>query len=651
MSLWTALFAYGVLGPGTVTTEPMTPHGQPSPPPPAVAPIDQAFLIQAARRQIESLSDLGKPYASAYVPPALQGLTCPAFVTLREDGALVAIGRSPAKPVFDSVLAAAEDALLFAAAKGRPVHADRARRYSLEIELLGPDVRVGTGEEPAERLAAAYEPGLEGIRAVIGGRDVYIRPSQILSREPECLDDEEPGFHCHRYRAVIDALLGTVGGATPEPADGTEPSNSPPAATDVARIEFFRFRTQHFWQRRPGERPVELVSGLRIVDASEVTPERIDEAIHQTAAHLLYRQLPEGLFAYEYLPGRDRYINQDRNWVRQAGAMWAVALYASATGDEEARRCSDRAIEVMRGMLRPRPGFDRTLFVATPDGLNKLGATALFGLTILDAPEPDRFLEIATAVGDACRTLQNPSGRFTVHFAAVAETRESQEYSPGEALLLIARLYDRFRDERWREALDRALPFYQRYYRESAGPAFLPWQMQAYGRAARTTAMKRYAEFVFDMADRLIASQLRADAAASRPSSEAQSLRLHDGGFDVYARGRTGIATAAYVEGMNEALRTARAFGDQTRADRYAEAVRRALRFVLQLQFKPEEGYYIRSPKDAVNGFRSNPADGTMRIDNAQHALAAMLGARSLLWPDTPMSPPPRGPTSRPGVP
>lgn len=168
------------------------------------------------------------------------------------------------------------------------------------------------------------------------------------------------------------------------------------------------------------------------------------------------------------------------------------------------------------------------------------------------------------------------------------------------------------------------MPFYLDFYRTAADPSFVVWQMQAYGRLARSTTLRRYADFVFDMADRVVATQVgEADAL----------LPIYAGSYDPYRTGRTGISSAPYLEGLNEAVRTAHAFKEKARAARYADSIRRAVRFVLQLQVKPEETYYMRSPEDAIDAFRTSPADHSARIDHAQHALSALVGARELLWP------------------
>ena len=104
------------------------------------------------------------------------------------------------------------------------------------------------------------------------------------------------------------------------------------------------------------------------------------------------------------------------------------------------------------------------------------------------------------------------------------------------------------------------------------------------------------------------------------------------GGVAAYPGYPPGVATAAYLEGFTEALRLARKLGDTQRAARYERAVRWAARFVMQLQFRPEEAYYVRSLPDAVWGVRTTLSRNRLRIDHCQHAMMSLMKTRQVLF-------------------
>ncbi len=93
-------------------------------------------------------------------------------------------------------------------------------------------------------------------------------------------------------------------------------------------------------------------------------------------------------------------------------------------------------------------------------------------------------------------------------------------------------------------------------------------------------------------------------------------------------------ATAAMLSGLADAAELAKSVGDADRQARYTKACRLAARFVIQLQIREAECYFIRSRIDAVNGIRTSPTDWRIRLDNCQHALIGLIKARQTLFPD-----------------
>ncbi len=74
---------------------------------------------------------------------------------------------------------------------------------------------------------------------------------------------------------------------------------------------------------------------------------------------------------------------------------------------------------------------------------------------------------------------------------------------------------------------------------------------------------------------------------------------------------------------------------DAARIEAYEAAVRLAARFLLQLEFKPEEAYYVRSRLDTIGGIRDSLIVSTLRIDACSHALLALMQVQDVLYPET----------------
>jgi AMMECR1 domain-containing protein len=582
---------------------------------PQISPLDAALLVKSVRRSLEAKVREDRSYEPAYVPQTLEDLICRVSVTLRRGGRLLGTADSAETKVVPACMEAASGALA-SAQKRRPISSNDLAIITIEIELIGPRELVGDGAVAVETLAGHYQLALEGVAVRVENRELLVRPSQLISMETFCDNDEELGHRCNRYQIAIQNLREKLG------IDSDPPKLAPQT------VRFYRFHTQHWSEPRSGADPVRLIGGLMLVPQESITRSEALTVADDLARYIRYRQTSEGFFSYEFLPGRDMYWPAD-NWVRQTATCWALAQHGSQRNNEESTQALDRALKAMTAMIQPLEGVERASYFNTPDDKNPLGATALVCLAMLDGPNPGRYAEYAGSLVRALAWMQRPDGSFRTSFPP-ASVESSQDYFPGEALLAIARYYTRERDCDLRAVCDRSLPYFQQYWRERRSPMFVPWQTQAWGELARSTHLQKYADFVFELSDALLTSQI-----GGRTGDES----IFNGGFDVHGGGRAGISTAVYVEGLVDALRTARVFGDEDRAARYSESIRKACRFVVQLRFRPEEAFYVQSPQDVIGAMRDTPSDPSLRIDHNQHALAALLAAAQTAFPDQPSSP------------
>ncbi len=563
----------------------------------AVLSISQKQRLHLARIARRAVRDklLGRGmYEPGYVPEALRSLEVEAVVRLRQGGYLRAAGAGGPSPV---ALAVRDAALGAAQGIGRR-GADALALLDdllIEIEVVGPPEPI----EPPEHwhkpraLDSLIEPGVHGIIFTGQGRQHRYCPTEFFTRDT--------------VLATAVEQAAQQMGATPAQLEG---------------VKLARFRTAHWYQAAGADSIVSLTRGLTVVTEREVTRQGLSRAIDRLADYMVYRQTPTGRFAYQYEPAMDIYTDDD-NVVRQAGATAAMAFHARQTGHEASAAAADLAIRLHLEGLATVAGRDDAAYIATPDGRNKLGVTALLCIALAEHPDAKRYEDVRAKLVRAILWLQRPSGMFITAFPP-AESIAAQDYFPGEALLALAADYDREPSADVLAAFDRAIAFYRVYFRESPSPAFVPWQVQAYAKMARHSKREDYATWVFELTDWLGEHQLT-------PGNCAWPEMW--GGIASYQRGRAGVATAAYLEGFADALVLAREVGDERRARRYESLVRRAARFVMQLQVRPEEAYFIISKQDAVGGIRTTPSLNLLRIDHCQHALVGLIKARDALFP------------------
>ncbi len=562
---------------------------------PQISETHRHYLSRLARRTVRDAALERGVYEAAYVPGALESLHVEIVVRIRERGYLLAGAAGGPAPVALATRDAALTAIRIIM-QDRPVDASLLGRLLIELEVVGPaEPLVVDGDWTRPRaLDSSIEPGVHGMVLLGPRRQHRFCPTEIFTSD-----------------MVLAEVLENL--ATTMHTDSTQ--------VDSARL--MRFRTLHWYQPPESDTIMSLQRGLTIVPPGAVSPEGLDGAIDRLAEYMTYRQLESGLFTYEYQPALDRYSDKD-NLVRQVGAVLAMAVHAKLSGRSGSLAAADVGIRYHLQGLADAPGLENVAYIATADGKNKLGVTALLCVAMAQHPDAGRYAPVRRKLINGILWLQRPSGMFITAFPP-AEAVTAQDYFPGEALLAMAVDYEIEPSARVLDAFDRAIDFYRGYFRDRPSPAFVPWQVQAYSRMARLSKRRDYVDYVFELTDWLAEKQL--------VESNCRWPEMW-GGIASYQAGRAGVATAAYLEGFADALVLARSVGDAERARRYESLVRRAARFVMQLQIRPEEAYFIRSPIDAVGGIRSTPTLNLLRIDHAQHALVGLIKARQALFPD-----------------
>lgn len=564
------------------------------PPAPRISAGDQRFLIWSARRAMEDrITGRSKP-ARAYRPPSLAETEAQAAVTLRMAGVRRGIGISTKRPVCDAVTEAALAALDDAQSKGG-LSVEALKRMCLEMELIGE-----VAAAPALPSWSSFqdmrfmERGVHGLVVRFMDAQAAVRPSELIADNV----------------SFAEAIENFANRANPG-GEGVQ-----------ARFVSW-FRTQHWHEPTPGGEVVELQRGLTLLTPAAVSREGLTGAIEAVAEFMLYRQRPGGEFACEYQPSEDLYVEEASD-VRQGGCAWTLALLAKeAPGDlgERAGRATDRALDVLKPRIKPLEGIDGAAFLESAAAPSKLGASALLALALSERPSPEHAA-IRQRLLAGMRWLQRPSGRFiTVFPPALEET--GQEYAPGQTLLALARAHADEASGEIASSFGRALPFYREHFRHGRAVPLAAWQTRGFAAMARLNRERPYADFVFEMTDWLCDRQLKAD--------NCRWPELH-GGIDPRGRGEVDVTTATCLEALVDALLLARELSENGRAARYEQAVTAAARFVMQLQFRAEEAYYARSPRDCIGGIRAAPSDNRIRIEQCAHALRSLLSARAALF-------------------
>jgi len=568
--------------------------GEDSPSAPRIAPADQKLVTWVVRRTLEQYAADGSTYDPPYRPAHLAALRMQIAVTLRRGGVAVGVGVSPMAPILEAAQQAALKAFEDAAGLAT-VDADALERMRIEIEAIG--TVVAAPVVPYWGTAQSYaflEPGVHGIVLDLQGAKGAMRPSEFIGT----------GY------SVVAALRSLSERMNPE------------GKSHQGMLASW-FRTAHWHELWPHGDVVELQRGLIVLPPEVVTRRSLAKAIDSIAAYLAYRQKPSGEFSYQYEPSADRYSGSN-NFARQAETAWCLAHYAAQTDDETATRVAKKAVRSLARYVTDLQGVEDAGYFLGPDRSADLAATALLCLALTDCPASEESRAVRDKLVAGMLWLQRPSGRF-INVFPPALVERSSEVPAGQALLALARVYTQDPQERILHAFEAALPFCRDHFHQTPQAGFAAWQTRAFALMARRTGHRRYADFVFEMSDGLVGRQLGAD--------NCEWPELY-GGIDPPGRERVSAVTCIHLESLADALELARELGEAKRAKRYQQAVRAAARFVMQLQFRPQEGFYVRSTIDCYGGIRRSPWDSRLRIDNSARALTALNRTRQVLFHD-----------------
>lgn len=354
---------------------------------------------------------------------------------------------------------------------------------------------------------------------------------------------------------------------------------------------------------------------------------RLDPTIRAAADWLARRQNSSGEFDYGLSPCVNRPL-QEQNWLRQAGATYAVACVALL--DNKYAAVADRALDALLAQTTADRGMSPRRFPKTPGEINPLGFVALTLLAAVERFDASQSSALGKHIEELARflrarQLEDGSLDFgnSIEPDGVAAAA-GIDYFPGEALFAVARLHRSLPADWHLSWLAKARPFYAAYFADTGSLAFAPWQIQAYAAAFEQTKDHADYEFVARMAERLLDCQY----GLRRRPVETEWLGGFggtDGGH--FAAWPPGIATACYAEGLAAAARAAKLAGDKARAETFRAAAAAACMFVRGLMFDATTTRHFEPSfrPQLIGAFHAGPSDGTVRIDFNQHAICAML--------------------------
>lgn len=581
-----------------------------APPPPATAPSADGFLadlrpselilvVQTARRTYEAVA-LGRPTPPVgYRPPRLEGRRAIVHVSVRRFGKIMGEGESAETDLLEGASFAAEQAARAVPAGDPAITESVLGRTAIEVELVGPATMVPyTFDEKLHfvpELYAAFQPGIDGIGVTLDRRIGRCRPSTVLAA----------GYNPTLALQHAESMAGFTSTTKQE---------------HHAAIRYFRFPTIHLWQPDPYSRPILLRRGLVPVAAADVTAEALDAAVDQLMRHMLKRRKRDAWLAFEYAPAMERFSELD-SLSGQFTAAWALGRFGQQSGRKECVESAARIIAAAQSFAVPfQADLPARAIVATSEA-PPLATTALYLSCLSRFPSAEYTLN-GGELADAIRLVQKPEGRFENAFPPDVPS-PGQAYSAAIATLALLEHAKGRPNADVEQRLRSAVRFYANYFRSAPDRALATWLAPAMVRAYEWRPDPPVSDLLLAVGDWLCERQVQTEPATA-PEFVGAFLDLPDTPADA--------ANAGCLAALCDAHDMARRLGDAPRSARYDGAIRLAARFVMQLQFRPQECYYVGGPAEVVGAVRHSLWDHRLRADDSAMALWALARAREALY-------------------
>jgi hypothetical protein len=362
-----------------------------------------------------------------------------------------------------------------------------------------------------------------------------------------------------------------------------------------------------------------------------VTRAILDRSLALGTRYLLVHQRPEGNFDYEY-DWREKEYSEEDNEVRQAGAVWGLALLyqdhptpeLGAAVEKGLAFFDDHAVETPSGARCPGYGGKRELGI---------GTVALIALSYVDylntpggsIPAERRALHERrlAAYLKELEVSRNPAGLWFGGYdpATCVARGEASPYSDGEALLALTKAARYAGHSELVPLVLRSADTGQRLNVE-----------QALAADADSDTTKAYYQW-FTMALYELATSGWPDTARYGD----WILALADWQIDVHKTLTRQRNTAYAYEGLIPAYDWAQRRHDAARAAKYGCVIDLGLERLISWQVGGPlatrfTGAVDPQDREAVGGVQNEKDEAPLRVDVTQHQMHATIDARRMLY-------------------
>lgn len=354
----------------------------------------------------------------------------------------------------------------------------------------------------------------------------------------------------------------------------------------------------------------QLVGGFPQVEREEPAEDLKELLARRAELHtqyLLRHQKPDGTLFTNYEPFQNR-LYEGADLPRLAHAAWVLTRASRVLGGDELRAAAEKALSYL---LNAVVEGDDGLWLEAREQEPSVAELSflLLALCESDANDGARLDVARRAAATLWDCVNLPHGRVRTHRRDESAGEEFQDYFPGQALLALAAASASGICDIDAERLSRSFDYYRHRFRHRRNFGQVSWYTQAFARWWLLARDERFADFVFEIVDWVLAYQ-QAGTGAFINDHQPET---------------PGYMTAVYLEAVATAANLAAARADERRRRTYMEAYARGLRFLDRLVIQPRDAAVLPGAPYAFGGLRRAIHYSEVRTDFVQHSLSAII--------------------------
>jgi len=373
------------------------------------------------------------------------------------------------------------------------------------------------------------------------------------------------------------------------------------------------FMTQDFVLSDNMTETKELAYSRTVVPVDSVSRDELVKSVDNAIDWYLNNQLEDGRYMYTFFPSKDLEPNDD--WaLRNLNGIFVLSEIAKDKNNEKLIAGIRKVIETFRQALVEKDG-NKYLDWKKHRPVSSIAGTAFLLGAMVELYIPD-YKDDMKKMADAIIALQEDNGKLRTDFYRPLRDID-QLYYPGETLLTLIRYYKLSKYEPAKKAVEKAFPFYLEFWDDNKEGPFVPWQIRAYQELYQVSPQKKYADFVFDLMDWMLKRYKPVGKEAGYGREGAFSTQF--------------ASTAVYSEGLSQAYALALEIKDKKHIELYSKALKGTLGYLLGLQFKEEDVYWVKRPGKVVGAIALRPDINELRLDATYHAISAIHYSTKLM--------------------